>query len=55
MSFDDKFSAIQADIKVSATMLDALLAFDRGDELSAWYCLFLWCEAKDDRATINNP
>lgn len=55
MSLDDELMAIQADIKVSATMLDALLAFEQGRESLAWYCLFLWCEAKDKRATICNP
>lgn len=47
MSLDDELIAIQADIKVSATMLDALLAFEQDRESLAWYCLFLWCEAKD--------
>lgn len=49
MNFDDELKAIQTDIKVSAAMLDALLAFEQGCENLAWYCLFLWCEAKDER------
>ena len=52
MSFDGNLRAIQAEIKVSATMLDAMFAFDRGDESLSWYCLFLWCEAKDEYATL---
>ena len=54
MSFDDDLRTIQADIKLSATMLDALLAFELGLESLTWYCLFLWCEAKDELATIKD-
>ena len=52
MSIDAELMSIQADIRVSATMLEALVAFEQGRETLAWYCLMLWCEAKDERAAI---
>ena len=52
MSIDAELMSIQADIRVSATMLEALVAFEQGRETLAWYCLMLWCEAKDERAAL---
>ena len=46
---DELLGLYQANIRVTATMLDALLMFDQGKEESCWYCLLRWCIAKDER------
>ncbi len=46
---DELLGMYHANIRVTASMLDAILMFERGVEESCWYCLLRWCEAKDER------
>ena len=45
---DKNLCKLQKKIRVEATMLDSIINFEFSNDALSWYCLFLWCEAKDD-------
>ena len=45
-------SYLSINVSITSHRLMAEKAFDRGDDVWGWHCLFLWAEDKDDRAKL---
>jgi hypothetical protein len=45
-------SYLSINVSITSHRLLAEKSFDRNDEMWSWNCLFLWAEAKDERAQM---
>ena len=43
---------LELDIEIVTNLLGAEKFYDTGDDVNSWHWLFLWCEAKDERAEM---